>query len=413
MTASRDQAWVKISISLLVVALVAWIFLGHQPEDETWHCYDTQGHPAEGVLIVCHYGLAGSNRSGVNFRFSDAEGKIIFDLDDDTPDGLMRGYSCIYSPKLRSGAVGQGERWHEGQPIPNEAVYFDEWNNKIHLQSGVDDPLIWHNALGHLICAYGGARRNPHGGAKVDAELAGLVFRERALFLEKYGEQVVPLSYLKTGTFRNFYSYARKADAGSKFKDITPPLLDQTWTCYDSEGHVAKRAIMVYHSNLPGPGKAVIKFAESDESGRIILDPDEGIPKGLNRTFVCSYSPKLRCGATGLGAPWQYGQPIPTESVYSDEESNRVFFKRGPEDPVIWHMALEGLIGAYSKSQENPDAKFADLVSRERSLFLEKYGEQVVPEEYLKTGSFQRSHHDLSNQTDLGLKFKDITHDLP
>lgn len=217
--------WKPFILSPLVLAMLMGVSGCKQTRDETWYCYDTQGHPVEGVLIVCRYSLANSGRAAINHRFSDGTGKIVIDLDEDTPDGLQRGYSCIYSPKLKSGDAGLGGRWHKGLPIPDKAVYFDEWNNKIYLKRGVDDPLIWHNALCVLISSYSGLRGNPYGGAKLDAKLSVLVPRERALFLEKYGEQVVPLDYLKRGSFSAYYPNLDKSyTAGLKFKDITLPL---------------------------------------------------------------------------------------------------------------------------------------------------------------------------------------------
>lgn len=221
-----QKPWIRLALSLLALVLIVGVTACKQTQDETWYCYDTQGHPVESVLIVCRYSLANSGRAAINHRFSNATGMIVIDLDDDTPDGLIRGYSCIYSAKLKSGDTGLGERWHKGQPVPDTAVYFDEWNNKIYLKSGIDDPLIWHSALTTLISSYSELRRNPYGGAKLNAELSALVSQERALFLEKYGDLTVPLDYLDTGwVFRSHYpNIDRSYNAGLKFKDITLPL---------------------------------------------------------------------------------------------------------------------------------------------------------------------------------------------
>lgn len=118
-----------------------------------------------------------------------------------------------------------GESWHEGQPIPDEAVYYDEWNNNIYLKSGFDDPVIWHAALETLIATYSTLRNFPNGGAKLDSQISAMISQERALFLGKYGEQVVSIDYLKKGAFRNYHDdLPREKNVILKFKDITLPL---------------------------------------------------------------------------------------------------------------------------------------------------------------------------------------------
>jgi len=222
---TQKKLWTRRIHSLLALALIVGITGCNGTPNETWHCYDTQGHPAEGILIVCFYGLANYKQSGVNCRFSDATGKITLDLDKDTPHGLQRGYDCIYSAKLRSGAAGLGERWHDGQPVPDTAVYFDERNNKIFLKSGVDDPLIWHAALNNLISSYNRLRKFTNGGMKVNETLSTMVPRERTLFLDKYGELAVPLDYLNSASVKSYYSYLAKSNNATKtFRDITLPL---------------------------------------------------------------------------------------------------------------------------------------------------------------------------------------------
>ena len=156
---------------------VKW-FWGDQPPDETWYCYDTSGHPVGGVLIVCDYGLAGSNDHSVNFRFADASGKIVLGLDPETLRGLGRSYICVYSRQLRNGDSGLGQRWHVGQPIPAGPVYFDEWNNKIYITPAGNDRQAWHTAIGNLDYALS-YRRYPVGGAKLDKELSPFLARER------------------------------------------------------------------------------------------------------------------------------------------------------------------------------------------------------------------------------------------
>ncbi len=226
MITSLHKPWIRCALKLLTPVLLIAASGCKQTKDDTWYCYDRKGKPVEGVLIICRYSLANSGRAAINHRFSNATGMILINLDDDTPDGLIRGYSCIYSANLKSGDIGLGERWHEGQPVPAMPVYFDEWNKKIYLKSGIDDPVIWHSALTSLISSYSELIGNTNGGAKLNAELSSLVSQERALFLERYGEQVVPLEYLKTGwIFRVHYLNIDKSRSdGLKFKDITLPL---------------------------------------------------------------------------------------------------------------------------------------------------------------------------------------------
>ena len=196
-----------------------------ETKNETWYCYDTSGHPVGGVLILCFYGFPSSNKSAVNFRFGDASGKVVLDLDEDNPNrGLMRAYQCIYSRQLRNGDAELGERWHEGQPIPPGPVYFDEWNNKIYIAPGGDDPQTWHAALDILIISYS-SKSEPNGGPKLGRELHPFIARERQEFLEKYGETSVPPAYLKTIRFRTYHKNLKALPGDTlKFKNITLEL---------------------------------------------------------------------------------------------------------------------------------------------------------------------------------------------
>ncbi len=219
-------------ICLLAISLLAAITGCNRTKNETWYCYDTHGHPVEGVVISCDYGLAGYDKTGVNGRFSDSTGKIVLDLDDDTPAGLMRGFSCIYSAKLRSGAVGMGDRWHEGQPIPETAVYFDEWNNKIYLRSGFDDPLAWALAVNGLMNAYGNAFFSAGavpGAAKLEKELESLARREREQFIALHGEKTVPVDEINRRRLQGHFKLPRKDNPDLKFKDIMVPLPTKRW----------------------------------------------------------------------------------------------------------------------------------------------------------------------------------------
>ena len=227
MDQSRYKRKVPLVIYLLALALIAGITGCNRTKNETWYCYDTQGHPLEGVVIACHYGLAGYDKTGENCRFSDSSGKIVLDLDNDIPDGLNRGFSCIYSAKLRSGDVGMGERWHKGEPIPETAVYFDEWNNKIYLRSGFDDPVAWAVAVNSLTNAYRSAffsAGKVPGTAKLEKDLEMLALRERERFIALHGEETVPVDEIKRRGLHGHFELPRKDNPDLKFKDIMVPL---------------------------------------------------------------------------------------------------------------------------------------------------------------------------------------------
>lgn len=68
--------------------------------NETWHCYDSKGRPAADVLFICSYDLAADYRNGVNYRFSDSSGRVVLNLDSDTPRNLNRSDACIYSARV-------------------------------------------------------------------------------------------------------------------------------------------------------------------------------------------------------------------------------------------------------------------------------------------------------------------------
>ena len=224
--------WGRFALKLLALALLAGITGCNRTKNEIWYCYDSQGHPLEGVLIACHYGLAGSDKTGMNCRFSDSSGKIVLDVDGDIPDGLLRGFSCIYSAKLRSGALGMGERWHKGEPIPETAVYFDEWNNKIYLKDGADDPVAWAVAINGLINAYGNAffvAGEVPGAANMENALEKLVPRERDLFIDRYGNEPVPWDEIKRRGLHGHFDARRTEPAEMKFKALIIPLRTERW----------------------------------------------------------------------------------------------------------------------------------------------------------------------------------------
>ena len=226
----RQSAWTRFILGFLALGLLLGTAGCYTTRDVTWHCYDEKGQPVEGVLIVCHYGLANYGKRAVTHRFSDAQGKVILDFDDDTPHELLRGYDCIYSSKLCSGSVDIGERWHQGAPIPDSAVYFDEYNYNIYIKSGEGNPVFWHSALNALIDEYRNknirkAGLNAPGVVKLEATLSVLVPRERVLFLAKYGEQLVPGDYIKNGSVGSYFPEIFHGDGSRlKFKDVTLAL---------------------------------------------------------------------------------------------------------------------------------------------------------------------------------------------
>jgi len=217
------RTWMAYLLPFLFLAFAASGCNG--TPDETWHCYDTAGNPAAGVLVLCSYGLPSHNKSAVNFRFADASGKLFLDLDKDNPHrGLRRAYICTYSRQLRNGGGEIGERWHEGEPVPTGPVYFDEWNNRIYIAPGGDNPRAWHASLDILITSYS-QKSDPVGGPRLGKELYPFIAREREDFLTKYGETPVPPEYLKTIGFRLYHkNLAALPQQNLKFKDITLEL---------------------------------------------------------------------------------------------------------------------------------------------------------------------------------------------
>ncbi|MCX6937067.1 MAG: hypothetical protein NTU80_04100 [Verrucomicrobia bacterium] len=198
--------------------------------NETWYCYDEQEQPLEGVIIVCHYGLANSPKRGVGYGISDALGKVTFVADQDMPRGLERGYESIYSGKLQSGDAGIGARWHKGAPIPEKSVYFDEYSKCIYIKNGIGNPTVWNYAINNLMESYanvGGGKMAMYGpgAGKLWMMLSTVGPIERELFLKKHGDQVVPRAYLMSKMANAYFPRAYKQiDDGLKFKDITLPL---------------------------------------------------------------------------------------------------------------------------------------------------------------------------------------------
>ncbi|MCX6937068.1 MAG: hypothetical protein NTU80_04105 [Verrucomicrobia bacterium] len=198
--------------------------------NETWYCYDEQGQPLEGVVIVCHYGLANSPKRGVGYGISDALGKVTFVADQDMPRGLVRGYGCVYSAQLQNGDAGMGARWHKGAPIPKDTVYFDEYAKYIYIKNGIGNPAWWNDSINNLIYTYrniGGGKMAMYGpgAGKLWNLLSTLVPAEREAFLKAYGEQPVPTDYLKSNVLNAYFPYAdTQLNKGLKFKDITLPL---------------------------------------------------------------------------------------------------------------------------------------------------------------------------------------------
>jgi hypothetical protein len=62
MSQIRCKPNLPVVIYLVTLALIAGITGCNRTPNETWYCYDTHGHPLEGVVIACHYGLAAMTR---------------------------------------------------------------------------------------------------------------------------------------------------------------------------------------------------------------------------------------------------------------------------------------------------------------------------------------------------------------
>jgi hypothetical protein len=215
------------------IFLVAILFLYagcNSVPDETWHCYDEQGNPLGGVLIICHYGLPQYEKSAVDYRFSDAHGRVYFTTKREMPRGLRRGYACIYASSIHGGSAGIGERWHAGAPIPDAGAYFDEYKNRIYIKSGDGDPVIWHSALNNLISVYANVKgrrlgMSGAGAMQLEVMLSDFVPKERNRFLRKYAQALVPLHYIKSRRLDNYFPrLSRRNDLNLKFSDVTLEL---------------------------------------------------------------------------------------------------------------------------------------------------------------------------------------------
>lgn len=219
---------VRVFLPVMIVLGFSGVSGCNYVPNETWHCYDETGRPVEGVLIVCHYGLANYKVRAVGYRFSDAQGMIYFDRDGGTiPGELIRGYACVYSPLLRNGGAGIGDRWHEGRPVPSVPVYFDEWRHEIHIRNAMQDPCAWNSAVNTLISVCGNVKRREYAmfGPGIDAlEAAILPFaqKERDLFIKQYGDVLVPGEYIKKGNIGVFFpNFSGEDSVVLRFRDIT------------------------------------------------------------------------------------------------------------------------------------------------------------------------------------------------
>ena len=218
---------VRLAFCLLVPLLLLESSSCSHTSNETWHCYDANGRPVADVLFICRYDLAADYRTGVNYRFSDTSGKVVLDLDKDTPRGLIRCHECIYSSRLHSGDMGLGGRWNGTPPRPDNAVVYDGGSGRIYLKDGTNHPLVWYTGIQELIAAHRRLAKFPNGGARMASELRTMVARERASFLQRYGDSPVPAAYFTTSSFRIHRDALHITSAQSghlAFKDIILPL---------------------------------------------------------------------------------------------------------------------------------------------------------------------------------------------
>ena len=233
-----------IYLKLLVVAALLPLFSGcvGRVKPDIYHCYDEQGRPLEGVLFICNYigsTLMSYRSAGADYRFSDANGVLYFGDNEVTkqlPGFEMRTITYVYSTRLHSGDYADGEYvspmvFGPGDPLPlypategKYAVYrFND--NRMEFQDCRNDPVRWHFSLFGLIKhASMVVKRDGHytlaGIEQLEAMLVPFVEKERAMFLEKYGNAPVPLAY-RERMLREFPETPPEKRASLTFNDIT------------------------------------------------------------------------------------------------------------------------------------------------------------------------------------------------
>ena len=224
---------------LITASCLVFLFLGggcRSVPNVTYHCYDEQGKPMEGVLFVCMYGLANEPTYGVDYRLSDKEGVVRFHRDAMSikSAGSNRAMQTVYSDRTHSGAPGDGRHYMEGRdPLPDWPVCTTSFTNKVLFKNANDDPVKWLFSINCLLDLVKDIQLREYGMTgpgieRLEAMIVPFAKKERAAFIEKYGEQIAPVNYITTAaarTLRRFY--------GSKY--ITPGVnINKIQAFYDS-----------------------------------------------------------------------------------------------------------------------------------------------------------------------------------
>ena len=167
-----------------------------------------------------------------------------------------------------------------------------------------------------------------------------------------------------------------------------PP--NETWYCYDTSGRPVGGALILYDYGLPSYAHTGKYFRFANVSGKVVLDVDnDELGQGLSRGNKSLYSRQLKNGGVGLGVRWHEGQPIPKVPVYFDEWNNKIYIAPN-DDPQVCHAALDLLMTCSSQTADpagdpKPAIELNTFAAREREDFLQKYGETIVPPEYLES----------------------------
>ena len=212
---------------LITASCLVFLFLGDGCRsvipNKIYHCYDEQGKPLEGVLFVCKYGLANEPAHRLDYRFSNREGIVRFQPDVISGDsaGLMRSMLAVYSYRMHSGMLKTGDQYMEGSsPVPDAQVYSPNFTDNIFFMDCNNNPAKWFDSLNIFLYLARDIQLNNYG--IKDPSITALkqmivpfAKKERAAFIEKYGEEIAPVNSTTTAaarTLRDFY--------GSKY--ITP-----------------------------------------------------------------------------------------------------------------------------------------------------------------------------------------------
>ncbi len=229
----------------LRLGFIIWLtsfFTGcqHFTEPQVFHCYDERGKPLEGVVFISQYvasTLMSYRTIGVDYRFSDDDGNVCFENNSITkefPESGMRFVMFVYSNHTHSGDFATGTYVAPGELLPlspntglKYAVY--EYAGNLTFQDFSNDPVRWHLALHSLMQETSRVmKKEGHyqsvGIDRLEAMIVSFTEKERALFLEEYGNALVPVAYYEFNKANGFPQIPPEKRAGLRFKDIALPI---------------------------------------------------------------------------------------------------------------------------------------------------------------------------------------------